>query len=152
LFTFELAERLRNQGVTVNCLHPGVINTKLLRVNFSGGSPVTEGAGKLLYLAVAPEPAGTDRGLFQQQPADTACRDCLRPGDPAKALGFERKIMRDGSGGRAGPVIAPRPAHRCFSGFIAVCGWLQLFSFGTAKEQGVDSGGYPKFNRWAPGI
>ena len=76
LFTFELAERLRNQGVTANCLHPGVINTKLLRVNFSGGSPVTEGAGKLLYLAVAPEPAGTTGAYFsnnrQTRPAAIA--------------------------------------------------------------------------------
>ncbi len=44
LFTYELAEKLQNMGVTVNCLHPGVIDTKLLRVNFGGGSPVTEGS------------------------------------------------------------------------------------------------------------
>ena len=50
LFTYELAEKLHDQGVTVNCLHPGVIDTKLLRVNFGGGSPVTEGSRKLVYL------------------------------------------------------------------------------------------------------
>ena len=55
LFTYELAEKLKNQKVTVNCLHPGVIDTKLLRVNFGGGSPVTEGSRKLVYLATAPE-------------------------------------------------------------------------------------------------
>ena len=55
LFTYELAEKLQNMGVTVNCLHPGVIDTKLLRVNFGGGSPVTEGSRKLVYLATAPE-------------------------------------------------------------------------------------------------
>jgi NAD(P)-dependent dehydrogenase (short-subunit alcohol dehydrogenase family) len=55
LFTYELAEKLQNQGVTVNCLHPGVIDTKLLRVNFGGGSPVTEGSRKLAYLATAQE-------------------------------------------------------------------------------------------------
>ena len=38
LFTYELAEKLKDHGVTVNCLHPGVIDTKLLRVNFGGGS------------------------------------------------------------------------------------------------------------------
>jgi len=55
LFTYELAERLRSEGVTANCLHPGVIDTKLLRANFSGGSPVTEDSRKLVYLATAPE-------------------------------------------------------------------------------------------------
>lgn len=30
LFTFELAERLKGTGVTANCLHPGVVATKLL--------------------------------------------------------------------------------------------------------------------------
>jgi NAD(P)-dependent dehydrogenase (short-subunit alcohol dehydrogenase family) len=55
LFTYELAEKLQDQKVTVNCLHPGVIDTKLLRINFGGGSPVTEGSQKLVYLATAPE-------------------------------------------------------------------------------------------------
>ena len=30
--------------VTANFLHPGVIDTKLLHVNFGGGSPVADGA------------------------------------------------------------------------------------------------------------
>jgi retinol dehydrogenase-12 len=55
LFTYELAERRQGSGVTANCLHPGVIDTKLLRTNFSGGSPVTEGSKTSLYLATAPE-------------------------------------------------------------------------------------------------
>jgi len=55
LFTYELAEELQDRNVTVNCLHPGVIDTKLLRANFSGGSPVTAGSQKLVYLATAPE-------------------------------------------------------------------------------------------------
>ena len=50
-----MAEKLKNQGVTVNCLHPGVIDTKLLRANFSGGSPGTEGSRKLVFLATAPQ-------------------------------------------------------------------------------------------------
>ena len=40
LFTYELAERLRGTGVTVNALHPGAVSTKLLHAGFrsSGGA------------------------------------------------------------------------------------------------------------------
>ena len=65
LFSYELAERLQDQGVTVNCLHPGVIDTKLLKVNFGGGSPVTEGSRKLVYLATAPELATVSGKYFE---------------------------------------------------------------------------------------
>ena len=37
LFTYELARRLEGTGVTANCLHPGVIATKLLD-DYMGGS------------------------------------------------------------------------------------------------------------------
>jgi len=55
LFTVEIAERLAGTGITANCLHPGVINTKLLRDGFSieGGSP-EEGAETSVYLATSP--------------------------------------------------------------------------------------------------
>ena len=65
LFTYELADILQDQGVTVNCLHPGVIDTKLLRANFSGGSPVTEGSRKLVYLAAALEVAAVTGKYFK---------------------------------------------------------------------------------------
>ncbi|MGE5680191.1 MAG: SDR family oxidoreductase [Bacillota bacterium] len=56
LFTFELAERLRNTGVTVNALHPGVIGTKLLFAGFStAGADVKEGAETPVFLAAAKE-------------------------------------------------------------------------------------------------
>jgi len=57
LFTYELAERLRGSGVTVLCLHPGVIGTKLLREGFGGmsGGSVKQGADTPVYLASAPE-------------------------------------------------------------------------------------------------
>ncbi len=36
LFTYALARRLEGTGVTANCLHPDIINTKLLRAGFEG--------------------------------------------------------------------------------------------------------------------
>lgn len=56
LFTYELAHRLANTGVTVNALHPGVIATKMLRAGFGsmGGSPVAEGAARIAYLVNTP--------------------------------------------------------------------------------------------------
>jgi len=57
LFTVELAERLRGTGVTANCLHPGSIDTKMLRAAFGGmhGDTVAAGAATPVYLATAPE-------------------------------------------------------------------------------------------------
>jgi retinol dehydrogenase 14 len=56
LFTYELAERLQGTGITTNCLHPGVIGTKLLRAAFDmkGASPA-DGAETMIYLASSPD-------------------------------------------------------------------------------------------------
>ncbi len=66
LFTYELARRLEDTGVTVNCLHPGVIATKLLAnymgmpkplrfsSNLMGGTP-EKGAQTPIYLATSPD-------------------------------------------------------------------------------------------------
>lgn len=57
LFTYALAERLQGTKVTANCLHPGVIRTKLLRAGFgdhSGDTP-ERGAVTSVYLASSPE-------------------------------------------------------------------------------------------------
>ncbi len=57
LFTCELAERLKGTGVTVNCLHPGVVATKLLETGWgwSNGLSAAQGAALSVYLATAPE-------------------------------------------------------------------------------------------------
>lgn len=68
LFTYEMAKRLKDTGVTVNCLHPGFIRTKLghnkensriYRVGMQlaqlfGASP-KKGAQTSIYLATSPE-------------------------------------------------------------------------------------------------
>ena len=57
LFTFELAERLKGTGVTANCLHPGVVATKLLGTGWgwTNGLSSAQGAALSVYLASSPE-------------------------------------------------------------------------------------------------
>ena len=76
LFTFKLSDLLSDTPVTVNCLHPGVIHTKLLRAAFGGGAPVPEGAETPVYLATADDVAHTSGKYFvnktPQKPAPAA--------------------------------------------------------------------------------
>lgn len=83
LFTVELADRLRGTGVTVNCLHPGVVATKLLRAGFSiPGAPVESGAETPVWLALAPEVETVTGKYFikrqPQQPSPLALNKGLR--------------------------------------------------------------------------
>ena len=64
LFTCELARRVDAAEVTANFLHPGVIDTKLLHVNFGGGSPVATGARTPVHLALDPAVAGVTGAYF----------------------------------------------------------------------------------------
>jgi NAD(P)-dependent dehydrogenase (short-subunit alcohol dehydrogenase family) len=63
--TLELAERLTGSGVTANCLHPGGVDTKMLRTAMHmTGIPVEEGAAPSVYLASSPEVAQTTGKYF----------------------------------------------------------------------------------------
>lgn len=65
LFTYELADRLKGTGVTANCLHPGVITTKMLALGFdTTGASVEEGAATAVYLASLPELENTTGKYF----------------------------------------------------------------------------------------
>jgi NAD(P)-dependent dehydrogenase (short-subunit alcohol dehydrogenase family) len=66
LFTFELARRLANSGVTANCLHPGVVRTGFaqnnkgaMKIGYDLLSPfiisAKKGAETPIYLASSPE-------------------------------------------------------------------------------------------------
>jgi retinol dehydrogenase 14 len=75
LFTYELARRIRSAGVTANCLHPGVIATKLLadymNVPLVGGALAhtfgadpAQGADAIVHLAASPELEGVTGRYF----------------------------------------------------------------------------------------
>jgi NAD(P)-dependent dehydrogenase (short-subunit alcohol dehydrogenase family) len=56
LFTYKLDRMLDKDKTTVYVVHPGVINTKLLRSNWGGiGGSVKEGAENVLYVATYEE-------------------------------------------------------------------------------------------------
>mgnify|MGYP001367734493 FL=1 len=68
LFAYELGELLAGTGITSNCLHPGVIGTKLLRAGFNiTGANTSDGAETLIYLASSPETDGMTGKYFQQK-------------------------------------------------------------------------------------
>jgi retinol dehydrogenase-14 len=59
LFTYELARRLHGTSVVANCLHPGVVATKMWRLPPALTKPfmlsAEKGAETVVYLASAPE-------------------------------------------------------------------------------------------------
>jgi NAD(P)-dependent dehydrogenase (short-subunit alcohol dehydrogenase family) len=64
----ELAARLKGSGVTVNTLHPGVVDTKLLRMSYKlEGVSVQEGAETSVYLASEPEVEGITGKYFSRK-------------------------------------------------------------------------------------
>ncbi len=64
LFARELARR--EPWLASNCLHPGVIDTKLMRVGFSGpGNSVAAGARTPVFLATSPEVEGISGKYFE---------------------------------------------------------------------------------------
>ena len=87
LFTCELARRLDPAAVTANFLHPGVIDTKLLHVNFGGGSPVADGARTPVHLALAAEVANVTGSYFVNR---RQTRASSATGDPRLAADLWR--------------------------------------------------------------
>lgn len=75
LFTYELARRIRREGVTANCLHPGVIATKLLSdymnlplvggaIARTFGSSPEKGSEAIVHLAASREVEGVTGRYF----------------------------------------------------------------------------------------
>ena len=78
LFTYELARRLEETGVTVNCVHPGVVVTNLgrgssgsfgllLRLMRPFFSSPEKGAETSIYLASSPEVEGVSGKYFAKK-------------------------------------------------------------------------------------
>ncbi len=57
LFTYKLVRALNSDRVTVNCLHPGVISTKLFHAGWGGfgGRSLEKGAQTPVFAAISPE-------------------------------------------------------------------------------------------------
>jgi NAD(P)-dependent dehydrogenase (short-subunit alcohol dehydrogenase family) len=84
LFTYELARRLDVSGVTVNCLTPGVVATRMLAdymgvpragggVDSTFGASPEEGAQTSIYLAASPEVEGVTGEYFDDmEPTDSS--------------------------------------------------------------------------------
>lgn len=73
LFTHELARRLKGSQVTTSALHPGVIDTKLLRAGFGvTGAPVDRGAQTSVYCATDPALAKVS-GRYYSDSREVGC-------------------------------------------------------------------------------
>jgi NAD(P)-dependent dehydrogenase (short-subunit alcohol dehydrogenase family) len=77
LFTYELARRLEGSGITVNCLHPGVVRTNLARdakgvfkiligLFYPFFASPEKGAETSVYLATSPEVEGISGKYFHK--------------------------------------------------------------------------------------
>jgi NAD(P)-dependent dehydrogenase (short-subunit alcohol dehydrogenase family) len=68
-FTARLARALEGTGVTANSLHPGVIDTKLLRAYIHGrdeGAPPEQGGEVVVHLATSPDVGTVNGGYFEE--------------------------------------------------------------------------------------
>ncbi len=70
-FTYTLARNLEGTGITANCLHSGVVNTKLSRSASPGAATLTpeEGAQTSIWLASSPDGAGVSGRYFEEKRA-----------------------------------------------------------------------------------
>ncbi len=73
LFTFELARRLEDSGVTANAVHPGLVRTNLMRQALAPlrwatrlvSAPPARAAAAIVPLALAPEYEGKTGRFFK---------------------------------------------------------------------------------------
>ena len=85
-FTYSLAKKLSNSGITVNCLHPGFVaskfghnNGKFLKAILLAGQHIfgisqEAGAASSVFLALSPEVEGQTGGYFYKCRLSTAAK------------------------------------------------------------------------------
>ncbi len=70
LFTYKLARMFEPEKITSNCLHPGVISTKLLHAGFNiEGNDLNTGSDTSVYLATSQEVEGITGKYFDRMKA-----------------------------------------------------------------------------------
>ncbi len=79
LFTYELAKRLKNTNVTVNCLHPGVIDTNIGSfthvehpISSKSFNKLRRGAETSIYLATSPDVDVTGKYFIRKKLAKSS--------------------------------------------------------------------------------
>lgn len=92
MFTFDLAEELQGEGVTVNALHPGsLLDTKMVREAYGRGrGNVQQGADAVIYLATSPEVEGVNGRFFDKKQESRANRQAY----DREVRGSLRRISR----------------------------------------------------------
>ncbi|HTX79533.1 MAG TPA: SDR family oxidoreductase [Longilinea sp.] len=98
LFTFDLAERLKDSGVTVNCLHPSsLMNTKMVFDTDYFGAPMTtieEGAHAVEYVATSPEVEGMSGEYFDREKRAHADPQAYDPQARAQLWALSKKLVK----------------------------------------------------------
>ena len=81
LFTYKLARETEKENITSNCLHPGVISTKLLKQNYGNiGSAVQEGSDNIVYVATSDAIEGVSGKYFVNQQPQSSATVSYEPG------------------------------------------------------------------------
>lgn len=111
LFTYELARRVANSGITANCLHPGVVRTNLLdtlenitRERDSGNQVLQRVRGALGSVrrgirGLFPVPPTKDWAIAPEEGARTAVRLATDPG----LVGVSGRFFREGEEAESSP-------------------------------------------------
>jgi len=95
LFTYKIAREIESFNITANCLHPGVINTKLLRAGWGGmGAPASSGAETSVFLASSADIIGVTGKYFANKKASKSKPITYAPETQDKLWEISEKLWR----------------------------------------------------------